>query len=405
MGLERVDPGMVAPDQQIEASTSPTSRAPSVRRKSSPLSSESVNPSEMDLEETMDALTKTLMELEESMRERLTIQCGMACLSILEDFVFDLGLALRVCRPALAIEERLESMEKRISVMEEAVSIPLPISSSPPNPAAPAQDHLLSGAPQFPQGEASISVAARAQPWRRPSVEGQPQWPPPTQQWLAPSSSSKRSWEPRAPTMVTSTPRRRRRRGCRAGRQVKSRRQCEGSEPAPGAPSPAPDDSTVLSDAPEVLNDPRCAAGAEMGPNQPPSAPPEELMELTTAAEPQSPVNDPLNFRDVRSGLKEAEKDAQCAPSGPEQSEEATTNEQGTVATCPCPEEAPKDRARHAGDQPQPCGGSTARATTLAPSPPTTMGIHRSRVLQRDLKPLGSAMRRTCLRLHSGATG
>ena len=91
---------------------------------------------------------------------------------------------------------------------------------------------------------------------------------------------------------------------------MRSRRQREGSEPAPGAPSPAPNGSTVLSDAPEVPNYPFCAAGAEMGPNQPPSALPEELMELTTAAEPQSPVNDPLNFRDVRSGVKEAEKDA-----------------------------------------------------------------------------------------------
>ena len=342
MGLEKVDPGMVAPEQQMEASTSPTSRAPSVRRKSSPLSSESVDPSEMDFKETMDALTKALMELEESGRERLTIQCGMARLPILEDFVIDLGPALRVCRPALAIEERLESMEKRISVMEEAVSAPLPTSSSPPNPAAPAQDHPLSQAPQSPQGEAPISVAAPAQPWRRPSVEGQPQWSPPTQQWPAPSSSSKRSWEPRTPTTGTSTPRRRRRRGCRAGRQVKSRRQREGPEPAPRAPSPAPDDSTILSDAPEVLNDPSCAAGVEMGPNHLPSAPPEELMELITAAEPQSPVNDPLNFRDVRSGIKEAEKDAKCAPSGAEQAEEATTNEQGTVATCPCPEEVPK---------------------------------------------------------------
>ena len=123
---------------------------------------------------------------------------------------------------------------------------------------------------------------------------------------------------------------------------MKSRQRREGPEPDPRAPSPAPNDSTVLSDAPEVLNDPPCAAGAEMGPNQPPSAPPEELMELTTAAEPQSPVKDPLEFRDVRSGVKEAEKDAQCAPSGAEQAEEATTNEQGTVATCPCPEEAPK---------------------------------------------------------------
>ena len=144
MGMELVDPGTVAPNQQIEASTSPTSRAPSVRRKSSPLSSESVNPSEMDFTETMDALTKALMASEESGRERLTIQCGMTRLPILEDFVIDLGPALRVCRPALAIEERLESMEKRISVMERAVSAPLPTSSSPPSPEAPAQDHPLS---------------------------------------------------------------------------------------------------------------------------------------------------------------------------------------------------------------------------------------------------------------------
>ena len=129
MGLERVDSGMVAPDQQIEAATSPTSRAPLVRRKSSPLSSESVIPSETDFKETMDALTKALMEFEETGRERLTIQCNMACLPILGDFIIDLGPALRVCRPALAIEERLESMEKRIPVMEEAVSAPLPTSS------------------------------------------------------------------------------------------------------------------------------------------------------------------------------------------------------------------------------------------------------------------------------------
>ena len=154
---------MVAPDQQIEASTSPTSRAPSVRRKSSRLSSESVNLSEMDFKETMDALTKALMELEESGRERLTIQCGMARLPILEDFVIDLGPALRVCRPALAIEERLESMEKRISVMEEAVSAPLPTSSSPPNPAAPAQDHPLSQAPTIPpRGGPYLSGRPRA---------------------------------------------------------------------------------------------------------------------------------------------------------------------------------------------------------------------------------------------------
>ena len=100
---------------------------------------------------------------------------------------------------------------------------------------------------------------------------------------------------------------------------MKSRRQCEGPEPAPRAPSPAPDDSTVLSDAPEVLNDPPCAAGAEMGPNQPHAAPPEDPMELTTAAEPQSPMEDLLELRDVSSGVREAEKDAQCAPSGAEQ--------------------------------------------------------------------------------------
>ena len=342
MGLEKVDPGMVAPEQQIEASTSPTSRGPLVWRKSSPLSSESVNPSEMDFKPTMDAPTEALMELEESVRERLTIQWGMARLPILEDFVIDLGPALRVCRPALAIGERLESMEKRISVMEEAVCAPLPTSLRPPSPAAPAQDHPLSQAPQSPQEEAPISVAAPSQPWRRPPVEGQPQWSPPTQQWPALSSSSKRSWEPRAPTTVTCTPRRRRRRGCQAGQQVKSRRQREGPEPAPRASSPALDDATVLSDAPEVLNGPPCAARAEMGPNQPPSAPPDELMELTTATEPQSPVEDPLDFRDVRSEVKEAEKDAQCPPSGAEQAEEATTNEQGTMATCPRPEKAPK---------------------------------------------------------------
>ena len=112
----------------------PITRAPSVGRKSSPLSSESVNPSEVYFEETMHALTKALTELEESRRERLTIQCGMARLSYL-------GPALRVCRRAVAIEERLESMEKRISVMEEAVDAPLPTSSGPPSPAALAQDH------------------------------------------------------------------------------------------------------------------------------------------------------------------------------------------------------------------------------------------------------------------------
>ena len=95
----------------------------------------------MDFQETMDALTKALMELEETGRERLTIQCGMVRLSILKDFVIALGPALCPCRPALAIEKRLESMEKRISVTEEAVSAPLPTSSSPPSPAASAQDN------------------------------------------------------------------------------------------------------------------------------------------------------------------------------------------------------------------------------------------------------------------------
>ena len=181
------------------------------------LSSESVNRLEIDFEETMDALTKALMELEKTGRELLTIRCGMARLRLLQDFVIDFGPALRVCEPALAIEERLESMENRISVMEEAVSAPLPTSSSPPSPAAPAEDHPLSKAPQSPQVEAPISVAAPSQPWRRPSGEGKPQQSPPTQQWPAPTRSSKRSWEPRAPTTATSTPRRRRRRGCRAG--------------------------------------------------------------------------------------------------------------------------------------------------------------------------------------------
>ena len=135
MGLKRVGPGMVAPEQQIEATSSPTSQAPSLRRKSSPVSSESVHSSKMDFKETMHPLTKALMELEESRRERLTIQCGMVRLPILEDFVIDLGPALRVCRPALAIEERLESTEKRIPVVEEAVRAPLPTSSCPPSPS------------------------------------------------------------------------------------------------------------------------------------------------------------------------------------------------------------------------------------------------------------------------------
>ena len=91
---------------------------------------------------------------------------------------------------------------------------------------------------------------------------------------------------------------------------MKSRRQQTGPESAPRAPSPTHDDPVDRNDAPEVLNDPPSVAGAEMGPNQPDSIPPEELMELTTAAEPQSPVEDPLDFRDVRSGVNEDEEDA-----------------------------------------------------------------------------------------------
>ena len=163
-GLQRVHLGTVAPDQQMEASTSFTSPAPSVKRKSSPLSSEGVNPSGMDFTETMDDLTKVLMASEESNKERLSIQCGMARLPIVENFVIDLGPALRVCRAALGIEERLESMENRTSVLEEAVSAPLPTSWSPPSPAARAQDHPLSQVPQSSQGEAPISVAALSQP-------------------------------------------------------------------------------------------------------------------------------------------------------------------------------------------------------------------------------------------------
>ena len=123
---------------------------------------------------------------------------------------------------------------------------------------------------------------------------------------------------------------------------MKSRRQREQPEPAPRAASPACDDSTVLSDASEMLDDPPCAGGAEVERNQTHSAPEEELTELTPAAEPQSTVEDPLGFRDVRLGVKEAEKDAQCTSPGAEQAMEAAINEQGTVAACPCPEEAPK---------------------------------------------------------------
>ena len=103
---------------------------------------------------------------------------------------------------------------------------------------------------------------------------------------------------------------------------------------------PTPDDPADQNDGPEVLNDHPCVARAEMRPNDPHSILQEELMELTTAAEPQSPVKDPLDFRDVRSGVSEAEDNAQCAPSGVEQAQAPATNEQGTVATCPWPENA-----------------------------------------------------------------
>ena len=243
----------------------------------------------------MEALTKSLIELEESRREHLTIECRKARLPILQDVIIDLKRALRVCRPALAIEERWESMEKRIAVMEKAVSAPLPTSSSSSSPAAPAQDHALSQAPESTQGEAPISVPPPpSQPWRRPSGERKCQWSPLTQQWPA-----KRSWDPRTPTAGTVTPRRRRRRGCPAGRKVKSRQQCEGPKPARKALLPAQDNSTVQGDTPQVLNDLLWDATAEMGPTKPHSASPQELMELPTAAEPQSPIEGPLDFRDV----------------------------------------------------------------------------------------------------------
>ena len=101
-------------------------------------------------------------------------------------------------------------------------------------------------------------------------------------------------------------------------------------------------------------------------------------MELTTAAEPQSPVEDPLDFRDVRSGVKEAEKDAQCAPSGAEQAEEATTNEQGTVATCPCPEEAPQTVQDMLAISPSP---------VEAPQPAPPRSLHRLEQLWGFIAP------------------
>ena len=101
-------------------------------------------------------------------------------------------------------------------------------------------------------------------------------------------------------------------------------------------------------------------------------------MELTTAAEPQRPVNDPLNFRDVRSGVKEAEVDAQCAPSGAEQAKEATMNEQGTVASCPCPEEAPKTVQDTLAINPSPVD---------APQPAPPRSLHRLQQLWGFIAP------------------
>ena len=91
-------------------------------------------------------------------------------------------------------------------------------------------------------------------------------------------------------------------------------------------------------------------------------------MELTTAAKPQSPVKDPLDFREVRSGVKQAEKDATCAPLGAAQAEEATSNEQGTVATCCCPEEGPKTVQDLLAINPSP-------VEALQPAPPRS--LHR----------------------------
>ena len=101
-------------------------------------------------------------------------------------------------------------------------------------------------------------------------------------------------------------------------------------------------------------------------------------MELTTAAKPQSPVEDPLDFRDVRSGVKEAQKDAQSAPSGAEQAEEATTNEQHTVAACPCPEEAPKTVQDMLAINPSP---------VEAPQPALPRSLHRLQQLWGFIAP------------------
>ena len=113
----------------------------------------------------------------------------------------------------------------------------------------------------------------------------------------------------------------------------------------------------------------------DLRPNQPHSTPPVDVMELTTAAEPQSPVEDPLDFEDVRSGVKEAGKDAHCAPSGVEQAEEATTNEQGTVAACPCPAKAPMTVQGMLAINPSPME---------APQPAPPRSLHRLQIAPPD---------------------
>ena len=110
----------------------------------------------------MDDPTKAVMEVEETGRERLTIRYGMARLPILEEFVIDLGPAFRVCRPAQAIKECLESMHKRISVMQEAVSAPLPTSSSPPSPGPSSGPPVEQGASIPPRGGLYLSGCSLA---------------------------------------------------------------------------------------------------------------------------------------------------------------------------------------------------------------------------------------------------
>ena len=125
-----------------------------------------------------------------------------------------------------------------------------------------------------------------------------------------------------------------------------------------------------------------------MGAKQPHSPARLDVMELTSAAEHERPVEAPLDFRAVRSGVKEAEKDAHCAPSGAEQAGEVTTNEQGTVASCPYPEEAPQTVQDMLAINP-------SHVKTPQPTPPRALhrlqqfwGFIRFRVLRPDLKPL-----------------